>query len=148
MLLGFIKFAFKKSYPGIAVNAIFITICALFCMLADFKAGFIKPTNKFYAIVGVSTFPIALLYIVDMIINILIGIGFSFITSSSTFGILFNIFVVLIASLNLIINFNFIQKGIYTGALKYMEWYGNFALMATIIWLYIEILRLLSKLRR
>lgn len=117
-------------------------------MLADFKAGFIKPTNKFYAIVGVSTFPIALLYIVDMIINIFSGVSFSFITSSSTFGILFNIFVVLIASLNLIINFNFIQKGIYTGALKYMEWYGNFALMATIIWLYIEILRLLSKLRR
>ena len=117
-------------------------------MLAAFKAGFIKPTNKFYAIVGVSTLAIALLYIVDMLIIIFGGVGFSFITSSSTFGILFSIFVVLIASLNLIIDFDIIQKGIYAGAPKYMEWYGSFALMVTIVWLYVEILRLLSKLRR
>lgn len=148
MLLGCITLVFEKSYPGIAVNAIFLTVCVLFCMLAAFKAGFIKPTNKFYAIVGVSTLAIALLYIADMIITIFGGVGFSFITSSSTFGILFSIFVVLIASLNLIIDFDIIQKGIYAGAPKYMEWYGSFALMVTIVWVYIEILRLLSKLRR
>lgn len=148
MLLGCITLVFEKSYPGIAVNAIFLTVCVLFCMLAAFKAGFIKPTNKFYAVVGISTLAIALLYIVDMLITIFGGVGFSFITSSSTFGILFSIFVVLIASLNLIIDFDIIQKGIYAGAPKYMEWYGSFALMVTIVWLYVEILRLLSKLRR
>ena len=83
-----------------------------------------------------------------MIINLFGGAGFSFITDSSPLGILFSIFVVLIASLNLIIDFDVIQKGIYFGAPKYMEWYGSFALMVTIVWLYIEILRLLSKLRR
>ena len=148
MLLGCITLVFEKSYPGIAVNAIFLTVCVLFCMLAAFKAGFIRPTNKFYAVVGISTLAIALLYIVDMLITIFGGVGFSFITSSSTFGILFSIFVVLIASLNLIIDFDIIQKGIYAGAPKYMEWYGSFALMVTIVWLYVEILRLLSKLRR
>lgn len=148
MLLGGITLVFEKSYPGIAVNAIFLTISVLFCMLAAFKAGFIKPTKRFYAVVFISTLAIALLYIVDMLIAIFGGVGFSFITSSSTFGILFSIFVVLVASLNLIIDFDIIQRGISAGAPKYMEWYGSFALMVTIVWLYVEILRLLSKLRR
>jgi len=148
LLLGCLTLVFEKSYPGIAVNAIFLTICVLFCMLAAFKAGFIKATNKFYAIVGVSTLAIALLYVVNMIIVLFGGAEFSFINGSSTFGILFSIFVVLIASFNLIIDFDIIQKGVDMGAPKYMEWYGSFALMVTIVWLYIEILRLLSKLRR
>jgi len=148
ILLGCITLVFEKSYPGIAVNAIFLTICVLFCMLAAFKAGFIKPTNKFYAIIGVSTLAIALLYVVNMIIVLFGGVEFSFINGSSTFGILFSIIVVLIASFNLIIDFDIIQKGVDMGAPKYMEWYGSFALMVTIVWLYVEILRLLSKLRR
>jgi uncharacterized YccA/Bax inhibitor family protein len=148
LCMGFITLFFEKDYPGIAVNAVFLTISVLFCMLAAFKAGFIKPTNKFYAIVGVSTLAICLLYIVDMVIMLFGGAGFPFITSSGPIGIIFSIFVVLIASLNLIIDFDFIQKGIAIGAPKYMEWYGAFALMVTIIWLYLEILRLLSKVRK
>ena len=148
LCMGIITLVFEKDYPGIAVNAVFLTISVLFCMLAAFKAGIIKPTNKFYAIVGVSTLAICLLYIVDMVIMLFGGAGFPFISSSGPIGIIFSIFVVLIASLNLIIDFDFIQKGVAIGAPKYMEWYGAFALMVTIVWLYIEILRLLSKLRR
>lgn len=148
LLLGVLTLFFEKDYPGIAVNAIFLTVSVLFCMLAAFRAGFIRATNKFYAVVGVSTFAIFLLYIADLIISLFGGAGISFINGASTFGILFSIFVVIIASLNLIIDFDIIQKGVASGAPKYMEWYGAFALMITIIWLYIEILRLLGKLRR
>ena len=148
LCMGIITLVFEKEYPGIAVNAVFLTISVLFCMLAAFKAGIIKPTNKFYAIVGVSTLAICLLYIVDMVIMLFGGAGFPFISSSGPIGIIFSVFVVLIASLNLIIDFDFIQKGVAIGAPKYMEWYGAFALMVTIVWLYLEILRLLSKLRR
>ena len=148
LFLGVITLFFNKSYPGIAVNAVFLTISVLFCMLFAFKAGYIRATNKFYAIVGVSTMAIMLLYVVNLIITMFGGAGIGFIYASSTFGILFSVAVVIIASLNLIIDFDIIQKGATSGAPKYMEWYGAFALMITIIWLYIEILRLLSKLRR
>lgn len=148
LLLGVLTLLFEKQYPGIAVNAIFLTISVLFCMLAAFKAGIIKPTNKFYAIVGVSTMAVCLLYIVDLLVTLFGGAGFSFISGSTTVGILFSVFVVIIASLNLILDFDIIQKGVASGAPKYMEWYGAFALMITIIWLYIEILRLLGKIRR
>ncbi|MDD4165696.1 MAG: Bax inhibitor-1/YccA family protein [Endomicrobiaceae bacterium] len=147
LFLGVITLIFEKSYPGIAVNAIFLTISVLFCMLFAFKAGYIRATNKFYAVVGVSTFAIMLLYIVNLVISLFGGAGIPFLYSSSTFGILFSIFVVIIASLNLIIDFDIIQKGAMSGAPKYMEWYGGFALMITLVWLYLEILRLLTKLR-
>jgi len=147
LFMGTITLMFEKSYPGIAVNAVFLTISVLFCMLFAFKAGYIKATNKFYAIVGVSTMAIVLLYLVSMVISLFGGAGISLIYSSSVYGILFSIFVVVIASLNLIIDFDVIQKGVLMRAPKYMEWYGAFALMVTLVWLYIEILRLLTKLR-
>jgi uncharacterized YccA/Bax inhibitor family protein len=148
LLLGVLTLIFEKQYPGIAVNAIFLTISVLFCMLAAFKAGIIKATNKFYTVVAISTMAIFLLYIVNLVMSLFGSNGIAFINGSSTFGILFSIFVVIIASLNLIIDFDIIQKGVEANAPKYMEWYGAFALMITIIWLYIEILRLLSKLRK
>ncbi|MFA7074406.1 MAG: Bax inhibitor-1/YccA family protein [Endomicrobiaceae bacterium] len=148
LLLGVLTLFFEKQYPGIAVNAVFLTISVLFCMLAAFKAGIIRATHKFYTIVAVSTMAIFLLYMVSLVMNLFGSTGIAFINGSSTFGILFSIFVVIIASLNLIIDFDIIQKGVAANAPKYMEWYGAFALMITIIWLYIEILRLLSKLRR
>ncbi|MDD5021336.1 MAG: Bax inhibitor-1/YccA family protein [Endomicrobiaceae bacterium] len=147
LFLGVITLFFEKSYPGIAVNAVFLTISVLFCMLFAFRAGYIRATNKFYAVVGVSTMAIMLLYVVNLIITMFGGAGIGFIYSSSTFGILFSVAVVIIASLNLIIDFDIIQKGAMSGAPKYMEWYGAFALMITLVWLYLEILRLLSKIR-
>ena len=148
LFLGSITVFFEKEYPGIAINAVFLTIGVLFCMLAAFKSGKIRATKKFYLVVFVSTIAICLVYIVDILLSAFNIPGITFIHSSGTIGILFSIFVVIIASLNLIIDFEMIQQGVYMGAPKYMEWYGAFALMVTIIWLYLEILRLLSKTRR
>jgi len=148
LLMGTLTLFFEKNYPGIAINAVFLTISVLFCMLAAFKAGFIKATNKFYAIVGISTLAIFLLYVVELFLSVFHLGAIPFIHSSTPIGIAFSVFVVIIASLNLIIDFDMIQRGVSQGAPKYMEWYGAFALMVTIIWLYLEILRLLSKIRR
>ena len=147
LIMGALTLFFEKKYPGIAFNAIFLTISVLFCMLAAFKAGIIKATNKFYAVVGICTVAIALLYIAELLLSAFGITGFRFIYSSGTVGILFSIFVVIIAALNLILDFDMIQRGVTAGAPKYMEWYGAFALMVTIVWLYLEILRLLSKFR-
>ena len=147
VIMGALTLFFEKQYPGIAFNAVFLTISVLFCMLAAFKAGIIKATNKFYAIVGICTLAICLLYDVELLLSMFGITGFTFIYSSGTFGILFSVFVVIIAALNLILDFDMIQRGVAAGAPKYMEWYGAFALMITIIWLYLEILRLLSKIR-
>ncbi|MCR4662381.1 MAG: Bax inhibitor-1/YccA family protein [Endomicrobiaceae bacterium] len=148
LLMGTLTLFFEKQYPGIAFNAVFLTISVLFCMLAAFRAGIIKPTNKFYFIVGISTLAICLLYIVEIVLSLFGVAGFTFINDSGPWGILFSVFVVIIASLNLIIDFDMIQKGVAFGAPEYMEWYGAFALMVTIVWLYMEILRLLGKVRR
>lgn len=147
LLLGTITLIFEKEYPGIAFNAILLTISVLFCMLAAFKAGIIKPTNKFYMVVGLSTLAICLLYVIELILYLFNVPGFTFIHSSGPFGIIFSVIVVMFAALNLIIDFDIIQKGVAVGVPKYMEWYGAFALMVTLVWLYLEIIRLLGKIR-
>ncbi len=147
LMLGAITLFFEKDYPGIAVNAIFLTICDLFLMLAAFKSGKIRATKKFQKVVILSTFAICLVYLIDIILSACHIPGITFIHSSGALGILISVFVVIIASLNLILDFDTIQKGIECHAPKYMEWYGAFALMVTIVWLYLEIVRLLTKLR-
>ena len=148
LFLGMITLFFEKEYPGIAVNAVFLTISVLLCMLAAFKSGKIRATRKFHLVVGISTTAIFFVYFIDILLYSFNVPGITFIHSSGTIGILFSVFVVIIASLNLIRDFDIIQRGVYMCAPKYMEWYGAFALMVTIIWLYLEILRLLSKTRR
>ncbi len=147
LMLGAITLFFEKDYPGIAVNAIFLTICDLFLMLAAFKSGKIRATKKFKKVVILSTFAICLVYLIDIILSACHIPGITFIHSSGALGILISVFVVIIASLNLILDFDVIQTGVEGHAPKYMEWYGAFALMVTIVWLYLEILRLLTKLR-
>ena len=147
LMLGAITLFFEKDYPGIAVNAIFLTICDLFLMLAAFKSGKIRATKKFEKVVILSTFAICLVYLIDIILSACHIPGITFIHSSGALGILISVFVVIIASLNLILDFDVIQTGVEAHAPKYMEWYGAFALMVTIVWLYLEILRLLTKLR-
>ncbi|WP_372519714.1 Bax inhibitor-1/YccA family protein [Candidatus Ruminimicrobiellum ovillum] len=147
LVLGAITLFAEKDYPGIAVNAIFLTICDLFLMLAAFKSGKIRATKKFVKIVALSTAAICLVYFLDIILLVCHTPGIAFIHSSGALGILVSVFVVIIASLNLVVDFEFIQNGVEGHAPKYMEWYGAFALMVTIVWLYLEILRLLSKVR-
>ena len=145
LFLGGISALFESKYPGIVAQAVSLSIATLIIMLLAYKSGLIRPTEKFKLGVIAATGAIALVYFVSIILGFF-HVNVPFITGSGTFSIIFSLFVVGIAALNFIIDFDFIEQGSRAGAPKYMEWYGAFALMVTLIWLYIEILRLLSKL--
>jgi uncharacterized YccA/Bax inhibitor family protein len=145
--VGGISAIFELRYPGIVIQAVGLTFGTLGCLLMAYKSGLIKATENFKLGVVAATGGIALLYLVSFALSFF-GIRIGFIHDSGTFGILFSVFVVVIAALNLVLDFDFIESGAENGAPKHMEWYGAFGLTVTLIWLYIEILRLLSKLRK
>ena len=135
-------------YEGIALQAITITVCILLSLLLAYRANIIKATENFKLGVFAATGGIFLIYIVDFIMSFFgTGISVLNIQNSSTFSILFSLGIVVIASLNLVIDFDFIEEGAEKGAPKYMEWYGAFGLLVTLVWLYLEILRMLAKIR-
>jgi uncharacterized YccA/Bax inhibitor family protein len=136
---------FEQLYPGIVSQAIFLTFGILASLLIAYKSGFIKPTENFKLGVAAATGGIAIIYMISWVMSFWGG-SIPLIHSSSTFGILFSVGVIIIAALNLVLDFDFIEQGAQMGAPKYMEWYGAFGLMVTLIWLYLEILRLLAKL--
>jgi uncharacterized YccA/Bax inhibitor family protein len=123
-----------------------LTFGTLFCLLFVYRSGLIKVTQNFRLGVVAATGGIALIYMATIFLGFF-GVRMPFIHQSGAIGIAFSLFVVIIAALNLVLDFDFIENGAAYGAPKYMEWYGAFALMVTLIWLYIEILRLLAKLR-
>lgn len=147
LLVGGLSAVFEVTYPGIVVQAVGLTFGVMAAMLLAYRTGLIKATEKFKLGVFAATGGIALLYLVSMVMS-MFGKPIGFIHEGGTFGILFSGFVVVIAALNLIIDFDFIKQGAEQGAPKRMEWYGAFALTVTLVWLYLEILRLLGKLRR
>jgi uncharacterized YccA/Bax inhibitor family protein len=116
-------------------------------MLAAYKSGVLRATPRFKRGVIIATLAILVVYIIDMCMNVFAGTNFPYLHESSFIGICISLFVVAIASFNLIIDFDLIEQGARQGAPKYMEWYGAFALMVTLVWLYLEILRLLAKTR-
>lgn len=136
--------AFKEIAPGIVMQAVGLTFGVVIAMFALYQFGVIKPTEQFKSIVITATAGIALFYALSFILR-LFGIQMPLIHDSGTWGIAFSLIVVGIAAMNLILDFDLIEQGAKQGAPKYMEWYGAFALMVTIIWLYLEILRLLAK---
>jgi len=138
----------ERSYPGIAVQAVSLTFGVMFVMLLAYKFGIIRATRGFKLGVIAATGGIALVYLANMVMSFFFHTQMSFLYSSSPLGIGISLFVVVIAALNLIIDFDMIENAARMGAPKYMEWYGAFGLMVTLIWLYLEILRLLSKTRR
>jgi uncharacterized YccA/Bax inhibitor family protein len=146
-LVGGISAIFERLYPGIVIQAVMLTFGTLAALLLAYKSGLIKATENFKLGVVAATGGIALLYIVSMVMRFAFDKPIGFIHEGSTFGILFSVFVVVIAALNLVLDFDFIENGVEKGAPKYMEWYGAFGLTVTLIWLYLEILRLLAKLR-
>ena len=147
LALGGISAMFERSYPGIAIEAIGLTFATLFVLLMAYKTGVIRATQGFKIGVIAATGGIALFYIVAMVLGFFhVNVGILY--SSSPIGIAFSVFVVIIAALNLVLDFDMIETGVRMGAPKYMEWYGAFGLMVTLIWLYLEILRLLAKARR
>ncbi len=145
VFLGVTTCLLNKAYPGIAVEAVMLTFGVLFCLLAAYQAGFIRATPTFMKVIVSATMAIALFYILSMVLGIF-GIQMPMIHSNSGMGIAFSFVVVIVAALNLVLDFNLIEQGAREGAPKYMEWYSAFALLVTLIWLYVEILRLLSKL--
>lgn len=145
LFLGGISGIFESSYPGIVTQAVSLSIATLLVMLVAYQSRWIRPTERFKLGVVAATGAIALVYFVSIILGFF-SINVPFITGSGIFSILFSVFVVGIAALNFILDFDFIEQGSRAGIPKYMEWYGAFAMMVTLIWLYIEILRLLAKL--
>jgi uncharacterized YccA/Bax inhibitor family protein len=146
LFLGGISAVLQAAYPGIAAQAIAITMGTLLALLLAYKSGLIKATENFKLGIFAATGGIFVVYLVTVILN-LFHVSMPYIHQSGTIGILFSLFVVVIAALNLVLDFDFIEQGAASGAPKYMEWYGAFGLMVTLVWLYIEILRLLTKLR-
>ncbi len=146
LFLGGISAIFEARFPGIVIQAVGLTFGTLLCLLFAYKSGLIKATENFKLGIVAATGGIAMIYFVTILLGFF-GIQIPLIHESGIIGIGFSMFVVVIAALNLVLDFDFIENGAEMGAPKYMEWYAAFGLMVTLIWLYIEILRLLSKLR-
>ncbi|MEI6437582.1 MAG: Bax inhibitor-1/YccA family protein [Candidatus Omnitrophota bacterium] len=146
LALGGISALIEFRFPGIVMQAVLLTFATLFSLLMAYKVGLIRVTDKFRTGIMVATMAIALIYLVNMVMGFFHA-SIPFIGGNGFFGIAFSMFVVGIAALNLVLDFDLVERGAESGAPKYMEWYGGFALMVTLVWLYIEILNLLMKLR-
>ncbi len=146
LFLGAISAVFESMYPGIVMNAVLGTFATFLVMLFAYRTGLIKVTEKFRAVIFVATGAIAVMYLLSWILG-MFGIGMSFLHDSSMLSIGISIVVIIIAALNLLLDFDFIERGSAMGAPKYMEWYSAFGLLVTLVWLYIEFLRLLAKLQ-
>jgi uncharacterized YccA/Bax inhibitor family protein len=146
LFLGGISAVFEARFPGIVIQAIALTFGTLFFLLFAYRSGLIKATENFKLGVVAATGGIFFVYLISFVVG-LFGVNVGFIHSSGLVGILFSLFVVVVAALNLVLDFDFIEHGAEAGAPKYLEWYAAFGLMVTLVWLYIEILRLLSKLQ-
>ncbi len=146
LVLGSVSALFELRWPGLPIQAVSLTFGVLLVMLVAYRARVIPVTDKLRFGIVAATGGIALFYVAQFILGFF-GIHFTAVNSSSPIGIGFSVLVVIIASLNLVLDFDFIERGAQGGAPKYMEWYGAFGLMVTLIWLYFEMLRLLSKLR-
>ena len=145
LFLGAISALFESMYPGIVMQAVLLTFGSMFALLFAYKAGLIKVSKKFMMGIVIATGAIFLVYLLSFILGFF-GISIPMIHGNGWVGIGFSLFVVVIAALNLVLDFHFIEKRAEEGSPKYMEWFSAFGLMVTLIWLYIEILNLLAKL--
>jgi uncharacterized YccA/Bax inhibitor family protein len=146
LFLGGLSAIFEARFPGIAAQAVFATFGTLLGLLLAYRSGLIKATENFKLGVFAATAGIALLYLVSFVMGFF-GKSIPMIHEATPIGIAFSVFVVIIAALNLVLDFDLIENGVRFGAPKYMEWYAAFGLLITLVWLYLEILRLLSKVR-
>jgi uncharacterized YccA/Bax inhibitor family protein len=144
---AFYSNAFDAYAPNIVMQAVGLTFGVVIAMFVLYRTGVIRATQRFKSIVFAATAGIAVFYLLAFVLRFF-GVEMPLIHESTTMGIIFSLIVVAIAALNLILDFDMIEQGAAMGAPKYMEWYGAFGLLVTIVWLYIEILRLLSKIAR
>jgi len=147
LLLGGISSLFELRYPGIVIQAVGLTFGTLAALLAAYSFRLVRVTQNFRLGVFAATGGICILYLVDMVMAFF-GHRIPMIHESGWLGIGFSVFVVIIAALNLVLDFDFIEQASQSGQAKYMEWYAGFGLLVTLIWLYLEILRLLAKTTR
>ena len=146
IFLGGISASFEAMYGGIVAQAILLTLGTLVALLLAYRTGLIKVTENFRLGIVAATGGIMVVYLISMVMN-MFGSTVPYIHTSGPIGIGFSLVVVVIASLNLVLDFDFIEKGEAAGAPKYMEWYAAFGLLVTLVWLYLEMLRLLAKTR-
>lgn len=147
LFLGAISAIYSNLYEGIVLQAVGLTFGTFIGMLILYRARIIRATEKFRSIVFTATAGIAIFYLIAIGLR-MFNINIPFLHEGSTIGIIFSLVVVAIAALNLILDFDMIENGAAQGAPKYFEWYASFGLLVTLVWLYLEILRLLSKLSR
>jgi uncharacterized YccA/Bax inhibitor family protein len=146
VFIGALSAIFEMRYPGIVMQAVGLTFGTMAAMLLAYRSGLIRATEKFKLGIVAATGGIFLLYLANFAMGFF-GHSMGFISGSSGIGIAFSAVVVVIAALNLILDFDLIETGAQQGAPKYMEWYGAFALVLTLVWLYLELRRQLSKLQ-
>jgi uncharacterized YccA/Bax inhibitor family protein len=146
ILLGAISAVFDSLYPGIAIQATGLTATTLLALLFAYRSGLIRATENFKLGVTAATGAIMLLYVASWILSFF-GVQMPFLHDNGVIGIGISLFIVVIAALNLVLDFDFIEQGQAKGAPKHMEWYAAFGLLVTLVWLYLETLRLLAKLQ-
>lgn len=147
LVLGGFSAFMEQRYPGLVSQALMLTFATFVALLALYKARIVRGTEKLRGMVFAATAGIACYYLLSLVLSF-IGIDLGLINDSGIFGIMFSLFVVGVAAMNLVVDFAVIEEGAMAGAPRYMEWYGAFGLIVTLVWLYIEMLRLLGKLRR
>lgn len=146
LLLGALSATYEARYPGIVMNAVGLTFGTLFALLMAYTSRLIAVTDNMRLGVAAATGGIMLMYLISMVMGFF-GVRIPFIHESGPIGIAFSLFVVGLAAFNLVMDFDFIERGADANAPKYMEWYGAFGLVVTLVWLYLEMLRLLAKLQ-
>jgi uncharacterized YccA/Bax inhibitor family protein len=147
LVLGGISALLERTYPGIAIQAMGLTFGVTAVMLMLYRTGVLRATPKFTVGVVAATGGIFVVYMVDLVLG-MFGRHVPLLNSAGPLGIGVSAVIVVIAALNLILDFDFVERGVHARAPKYMEWYGAFGIMVTLVWMYMEILRLLSKVRQ
>jgi uncharacterized YccA/Bax inhibitor family protein len=147
LALGALSAYLELTYHGIVVQAVALTFATFVCVLMAYRAGILRATPMFTRVVVFATAGVALFYVVSLALS-MFGVTVPYFTSTSTLSIVINIVIAVLAAMNLVLDFEFITSGAEANAPKRLEWYGAFGLAVTLIWLYVEILRLLARLRR
>jgi len=148
VFIGGISLVMEQRFPGLVLQAVLLTFGVMFALLAAYQSRIIRPSQTFKAVIVGATFGIVIVYLISMVLQLFFHTGIPLIHDSGPVGIIFSLVVVGIAALNLVLDFDFIENGVASGAPKWMEWYAAFGLTVTLVWLYIEVLRLLAKMRR
>jgi uncharacterized YccA/Bax inhibitor family protein len=148
VFIGGLSLVMERQFPGLVLQAVLLTFGVMFALLAAYQSRIIRPSETFKAVIVGATFGIVIVYLISMVLQLFFHTGIPLIHDSGPVGIIFSLVVVGIAALNLVLDFDFIENGVAAGAPKWMEWYAAFGLTVTLVWLYIEVLRLLAKMRR